>query len=170
MKRTAKLSDCGTYRYSLARTWEPSLGAALFVYLNPSKADHEVDDPTVRKCVGFAQRWGFGAMWIVNLFAYRATDPKDLRAAQKRGVDIVGNPVNRQAILEAAMAADRVVLAWGANATSWAPYAANVTAAVRGELGAIRPVWHLGLTGDGQPKHPLMLAYSTPLHQMKETT
>lgn len=169
LKRTAKLSDCGTYRYSLARTWDPNLGAALFVCLNPSTADHTADDPTVRKCVGFAKRWGFGSMWVVNLFAYRATDPKDLRAAQRRGVDIVGDPVNRQAITEAATVADRVVLAWGANASSWSPYAATVTARIRADL-PNRPLWHLGRTVDGQPLHPSMLAYSTPLQEMKENT
>jgi hypothetical protein len=168
VKRTAKLSDCGTYRYSLARTWDPSIGAALFVCLNPSTADHAKDDPTVRKCVGFATRWGFGAMWIVNLFAYRATDPKELRAAQKRGVDIVGNPANQCAIDEAAAGAGRIVLAWGANATLWTPYTQAVVRSIRRSVVGTAPLWHLGLTGDRQPRHPLMLAYSTHLQQVGE--
>lgn len=169
-KRHAKLSTCGLYRYALARTWEPRLGAALFVCLNPSTADHMKDDPTVRKCVGFAERWGYGAMWIVNLFAYRATDPKVLRRAQRSGVDIVGDPVNRRAVLDGANDADRIVLAWGANATSWGPYTQTVIRAIRTEIGPAREVWCLGLTGEGHPRHPLRLPYSTPLQAMKDVT
>lgn len=77
----AHLSACGAYRYALRRTWDPARPAALFVGLNPSTADAERDDPTTRRCVRFARDWGFGGLLVGNLFAYRATRPRDLRAA-----------------------------------------------------------------------------------------
>ncbi len=157
MKRHAKLSPCGLYRYALSRVWEPAKGAVLFVMLNPSTADHEADDPTIRKCIGFARRWGFGALHVVNLFAYRATDPGNLRRAQKLGIDIVGD-LNKDAIGDAVVASNQVVLAWGANAESWAPYARTVAMGIRS---GIRDVVCLGTSKDGHPRHPLMLAYST---------
>ncbi len=165
--RTAKLSECGRYRYSLGRAWKPNMGAALFVCLNPSTADHTKDDPTVRKCIGFAERWGFGAMWIVNLFAFRATDPRELRRAQSLGADIVGGIKNREAIIEGAKFSDRVVLAWGAHAKPWTPYTKTVTQIVQEAIG-VRPLWCLGTTNDGQPRHPLMLAYKTTLQDLKD--
>jgi len=76
----ATFSACGRFRYRLSRTWRPG-PPLLFVMLNPSTADAREDDPTLRRCLGFAQRAGFGALEVVNLFAYRATDPRDLRAA-----------------------------------------------------------------------------------------
>jgi len=75
--RSAVLSDCGTYRYSLTRRWSP--GPLLgWVMLNPSRADALVDDPTIRRCVGFARRWGFAGIVVRNLYALRATDPREL--------------------------------------------------------------------------------------------
>ena len=100
------------YRYRLSRTWDPTGPVVAFVMLNPSTADAEVLDPTVRRCVGFARGWGFGSLEVVNLFAFRATDPRDLlRAAAPVGA------ANDRAILDAASAADRVVVAWGTRGT-----------------------------------------------------
>jgi hypothetical protein len=164
-KRSAKLSACGTYRYALARTWNPVLGAVLFILLNPSDADAIDDDATVRKCIGFTHRWGHGAVWIANMFAYRTPKPAALRRAQRSGVDIVG-PLNREAILANAADASRIVVGWGANAVSWAPYAAQVVGAVRARVA--HPVECLGLTNDGMPRHPLRLAYSTPLELLRD--
>jgi hypothetical protein len=123
-----------------------------FVMLNPSTADAEVLDPTVRRCVGFARAWGFGGVQVVNLFAFRATDPRDLlRAAAPEG------PGNDRAILDATSRADRVVVAWGTRGTH-----RGRASAVAGllEAGAIRPVT-LGTTRDGHPRHPLYVRGDT---------
>jgi hypothetical protein len=82
--------------------------------LNPSTADAFDDDPTIRKCVGFAKRWGQGGIQVVNLYAYRATDPKELKLAHARGVNVVG-PENDQAIVDAMRVrlGGKIVAAWG---------------------------------------------------------
>lgn len=77
----AGLSPCGLYRFWLTRCWAPAKPCALFIMLNPSTADHEQDDATIRKCIGFARRWGMGSIRVANLFAYRATKPDDLKRA-----------------------------------------------------------------------------------------
>ena len=79
-RKQAVLSDCGTYRYRLWRKWGCG-SPLLFVMLNPSTADAEVDDATIRRCLGFADAHGFGELEVVNLYAYRATDPADLKRA-----------------------------------------------------------------------------------------
>ena len=81
----AVVSDDGLYRYILTRTWDRSLPALVFCMLNPSTADATVDDPTIRKCIGFAQRLGYGGIIVVNLFAYRATKPRELYAQLAAG-------------------------------------------------------------------------------------
>jgi len=110
MERTATLSPCGTYRYRLGRRWSAGGEVLLFVMLNPSTADADVDDATIRRCIKFAQAHGFNALEVVNLFAYRATDPKDLRRA-----GWPAGPDNDAHIAEAATAAAAVCLAWGSN-------------------------------------------------------
>jgi hypothetical protein len=119
---TAVLSDCGEYRYELRRTWgaddEPLV---CWVMLNPSTADADQDDPTIRRCISFSNRWGFGRLVVVNLFARRATDPKELL----HGGDPVGS-ANDASTLAAALEADRVIAAWGAHG-SFLNRAARVT-------------------------------------------
>ena len=132
----ARISADGKYRYQLWREWrgthdpkhwrwlggvdgvgEP-LGeplSCLFVMLNPSTADGEADDPTIRRCVGFAKRWKFERLEVVNLFAYRATKPSDLFAFQAQGGDPIGWQ-NSELIGEALRDSGLVVCAWGANA------------------------------------------------------
>jgi len=78
MQKGAQFSDCRKYRYTLWRTWREGDGHVMFIGLNPSTADEIKDDPTVRRCVGFAKAWGFGGIHMLNLFAFRATNPKDL--------------------------------------------------------------------------------------------
>lgn len=162
MIRTAVLSHCGAFRLSLARTWDASLPVLLFVMLNPSKADAEIDDPSIRKCVGFAQRNGYGGIIVVNLYAYRATDPNELR--------IAGYPVgerNDAHILAAAWdvtaRGGRTVVAWGANASGSAR-----AAAVLEMLEQIAPVYTLRVLADGTPGHPLMLPYSCKITPYRE--
>jgi hypothetical protein len=120
----------------------------LFVMLNPSTADGEVDDPTIRRCVGFAQTWGYGALEVVNLYAYRTTLPVELGAP----ADPVG-PLNDSRILEADRSCDLVVCAWGNNSMA----VRRAPAVLELFRGAGTPLRCLGLTKSGQPRHPLYL-------------
>jgi hypothetical protein len=157
MLRTAMVSECGRYRYALTRRWDAGALDVLFVLLNPSIADGMRDDPTVRKCVGFARRWALGGIRIANLFALRATDPKELHLAIKRGNDAVG-PENLEHLVELAAGTSRVVLGWGHHAQHYPEQIERVVKALnRG------PLCCLGTTDDGQPRHPLMPAYTTVL-------
>lgn len=145
LQRDAVLSPDGVYRYELRRRWGTGQPVA-FVMLNPSTADATVDDPTIRRCVGFARAWGFGALVVRNLFALRATDPRELAGHP----DAVG-PLN-----DTYLAADdvhSVVCAWGAH-----PFAVERGAEVRGMFaGRGVRLHHLGLTKAGHPRHPLYL-------------
>lgn len=143
----AKFSSCRAYRYSLWRTWGPIVNdsqVVVFIGLNPSTADETTDDPTIRRCIGFAKRWGYGGIVMTNLFAFRATDPKAMKAAAAP----VG-PMNDSVLIEEADKAGLVVAAWGTHGTH------NRRAeAVRSFLKGLH---HLGLTKDGHPRHPLYL-------------
>ncbi|CAH1748242.1 protein of unknown function [Thauera humireducens] len=108
MKTDAKLSECRQYRYALWRTWDDSKPYAMFVGLNPSTADETDDDPTIRRCIGFAKDWGYGGLCMANLFAYRATDPSNMFSAQ----DPIG-PQNDVWLERLAKDAGIVVAAWG---------------------------------------------------------
>lgn len=162
--RGADISRCLRYRYALWRSWDGPLPATevLFVMLNPSTADGHVDDPTIRKCVGFAQRWEHSVLRVVNLFAYRATDPRKLARVAKDGNDIIG-PENPWRIGECAAGAQTVVLAWGNSIPkALLGRAAEVVDQLRRAAPAT-PLMCLGRTADGQPRHPRVLAYETPL-------
>lgn len=145
----AAYSDCELYRYLLTRRWGDG-PRALFVMLNPSTATEVQNDPTVERCERRARALGCGAFRVANLFAFRATDPRVMRAA----ADPVG-PDNDAAILDSAPWADRILCAWG-NHGSHLDRGAQVTALLR-QSGA--PLFHLGLTGQGQPRHPLYIGY-----------
>jgi len=152
MRRSAEISLCLKYRYSLAREWAAGT-RCLFVMLNPSTADAFADDPTIRRCIGFARAWGHGALEVVNLFALRSTDPAALRTA----ADPVG-PNNDAILLEAARRADLVVAAWGKDPMARAR-AARVTALVTRH----HAMHCLVKNADGSPKHPLYVAADTAL-------
>ena len=77
--KSAVFSNCEKYRYVLSRVWDNQREGVVFVGLNPSTADEKIDDPTIRRCRGFAEFWGFGKMYMLNLFAYRSTDPRNLK-------------------------------------------------------------------------------------------
>lgn len=170
-KRSADLSEDRVYRYTLGRDWCPGR-RVLWVLINPSTADAFEDDPTVKKCRGFSQQWRdtergedarFGGMVMVNLFAYRATDPTDLATAQSQGVDIVG-PDNDRFIREAFdHDVGRVIVGWGANFINGATQrrAREVLATLWAECDArnLQAVRALGTNQDGSPKHPLYIAY-----------
>ena len=148
---TAVYSDCERYRYSLTRVWEPTGQKALFVMLNPSTATEVQNDPTVERCERRARALGFGAFQVTNIFAWRDTDPRAMRAAP----DPVG-PDNDATILSGAAWADRIIAAWGA-------HGAHLGRGMQVESLLRRtgqPLLHLGLTRDGHPKHPLYIAYA----------
>lgn len=154
MNGGADISECGTYRYRLYRDWSEDGGCCLFVMLNPSTADAEQDDPTIRKCMGFAKRWGYGRIMVVNLFAFRSTKPRGLLDV----ADPVG-PDNDVFIREEAEAASRIVFAWGSHLVL-EPRLSTRAWVVRKLLGGHwRKTVVLGRCKDGKPRHPLMLAY-----------
>ncbi len=147
----ATYSDCENYRYQLTRTWDGLGQKALFVMLNPSTATEFQNDPTVERCERRARALGFGAFRVTNIFAFRATDPKVMRAQS----DPVG-PDNDAAIAESAAWADRIICAWGGHGVHLARGVA-VTRLLR-ETG--KPLFQLGLTQAGEPKHPLYIGYA----------
>lgn len=179
----ARISACGRYRYKLWREWRGThdpkhwrwLGAkdgagaelgdplsVLFVMLNPSTADAEVDDATIRKCVGFAKRWRYERMEVVNLFAYRTTSPRDLFAAKASGGDIIGAE-NQHCTQEMVADAGMIVCAWGGHGHGHEFHIEEV----RGWLGD-KPQYHLGLTRAGHPRHPLYVPYTQTLLPMRD--
>jgi hypothetical protein len=133
----------GDYRYTLARTWEASTEPLAFILLNPSTADATEDDPTIRRCVGFAKRWGYGGILVVNLYAYRATKPRDMLAAE----DPVGPDNDR--ILAEVLEGRTVVAAWGTNARR--ERVSEVLALIPQSARLLA----LEVTKYGHPKHPL---------------
>lgn len=144
----AIFSPCRRWRYRLWRVWNERKPYANFLMLNPSTAD-EVDlDPTCTRCRGYAAAWGYGALIVTNLFAWRATEPEDMKAAE----DPIG-PENDMHILEVASGAGVVIAAWGNHGA----FRARVDA-VRNLLKAAEiPLQALKINGTGQPAHPLYL-------------
>lgn len=146
---TAVLSHDGVYRYELRRTWGNEDGPLVcWVMLNPSTADADNDDPTIRRCISFSNRWGFDRLVVVNLFALRATDPKELKLASEP----VGS-ANDATILAAALESEQVIAAWGAHGTHL-NRAAKVTQLLTGTADPLA-LWCLGITNKGAPRHPL---------------
>lgn len=152
------ISEDGRYRYTLERKWMTGEGTCLFVMLNPSTADASEDDPTIRRCIGFAQRWGYQRLAVGNLYAYRATDPAKLLEVDP----LVAIGPRDDFWLEAlSRRAKRVVVAWGANgvALSRAPEV------VRRLLERHPAVYCLGTTQNGAPRHPLYVKGDTELRE-----
>lgn len=158
---TATFSPDGRYRYTLTREWNRSLPRILWIMLNPSTATEFVLDPTIKRCVSFSGRWGYGSLDVVNLFALRATDPAELRTVE----DPVG-PGNDEAIRGALGRAAFVVAAWGTKGA----YADRNKAVVRlllhksasGPRGLEAVGLHcLSVTADGHPEHPLYVPGAT---------
>lgn len=157
----ARFSPDRRYRYRLWREWGDPEKRCVWVMLNPSIAGEDDDDPTVRKCIGFAKRWGFGAIDVVNLFALVSTHPSGLLFAE----DPVG-PANAEAMAEAFRGARRIVRAWGTHGprihrlcVAQAPKLAH---AMIQHMRIPCETGTLGRTNDGSPRHPLMLPYATP--------
>lgn len=145
-KAGAEYSPCEKYRYRLWRIWDESAKPCVFIGLNPSKATELILDNTVRRCVNYARDWGYGGLHMLNIFAYRATDPKDMFAC----VEPIGGPRNDEAILETVALGGVTVAAWGAHGIHL-----DRGAAVR-QL--VPQLHHLHLTAQGHPGHPLYLS------------
>lgn len=148
--RGADLSSCGRYRYVLHREWAPRTARMLFIMLNPSTADALVDDPTIRRCMGFARREKYGGIDVVNLYAWRATDPRELAEAfDPQGPD--NDRYLDDRIREQAQSDALIICAWGAH-----PIATEVGDALITRYKLEGVDFHcLGKTKDGHPKHPL---------------
>ena len=156
MNGGADLSMCGRYRYRLWRDgWNGDDDrACLFIMLNPSTADAMNDDPTIRKCVGFCKRWGYGMLMVVNLFSFRSTSPRGLLDV----ADPVGEGTNVFVRTEA-KAASRIVFAWGSH-TEVKSLLSTRALEVRRMLDEhAKKTVTLGQCKDGNPRHPLMLGY-----------
>ena len=152
----ASFSPCGTYRYRLWRAWDATFPTMTIIGLNPSTADEQEDDMTIRRCINFARREGCGKLLMVNLFAFRATEPKVMMKA----VDPIG-PENDAALVLPLSTSKIVIAAWSIHG---------------GHRGRDREVWGmlknawpvcLGITKNGHPRHPSRIAADTPLVEYK---
>lgn len=159
-ERGALISADGRYRYRLWRLWNVDAPVMVWVMLNPSTADAETDDPTIRKCIGFAKAHRYGGIIVVNLFAWRATDPKELARLD----DPVG-PENDEHIVWACRAPllATVVGGWGANRFA-AKRATRVKVVIQSAGG--RHIHCFRQSASGAPWHPLYLPYSSPLERL----
>lgn len=147
---SAVLSPCGIYRYRLERQWDSGLPKVAFVMLNPSTADADQDDPTIRRCINFAKSWGYGGLVVGNLFALRSTDPKALY-----NHDAPVGPENDAYLTRIAGECHQVVAAWGTHG-AFGERGAEVAKMLNGHnLTALK------LTVAGFPGHPLYIAAST---------
>jgi len=142
VNKNATFSDCRKYRYALSRTWNGKKKTILFIGLNPSTANEKIDDPTIRRCINYAQNWGYGSLLMVNLFAYRATMPSELKNVKNP----IGND-NDLHIIELSKKADIAVAAWGNEGTLL-----NRDKEVKKILPNLMC---LKINKSGQPSHPL---------------
>lgn len=150
---TGVYSDCERYRYALTRIWDESRPRLLFIMLNPSKATERQNDPTVERCERRARALGYGGVRVMNIFAWRETDPKKLtRVAEPVG------PENDALLLAGLAWADTVIAGWGVHGAhrGRGPEVAALLRAAGAELSC------LGLSKDGHPRHPLYIAYAKP--------
>jgi len=150
LSHVTTFSPCRCYRYTLWRQWGATENYAMFIGLNPSTADEVQDDPTIRRCIDFSKQWGFDGLCMTNLFAFRATDPKEM----KRCLKPVGDDNDRW-LVECSKGAGVVVAAWG-----------NHGRFLGRDEEVIQIVDRLqcfGLTGEGCPKHPLYLRKDSTL-------
>jgi hypothetical protein len=157
LETDALLSDDGMYRYWLNRHLSMGDQSVAFVGLNPSTADATKDDPTIRKCAGFARRWGFDWLFMVNLYAWRSTDPKLLvKFAKAQGTNAIG-PENLTHLLRVCLRCDLVIAAWGA-----APLTSGAEA-IGEQVLALPQTKVLRFTSKGRPEHPLYMPYDVEL-------
>lgn len=142
MKKDAILSSDRQYRYMLSRVWDENLPMVVFIGLNPSTADETTDDNTIKKCIKFATSWGYGGLYMLNLFAYRSTNPYEMYNV----ADPVGSK-NNGYIQEYAKKSDKVICAWG-NMGSYNGRSSNI-------LKQLDNAYYIKLNKTGEPSHPL---------------
>lgn len=152
LTRSACFDPTGTYRYRLDRGWDAVRPVLAIIMLNPSRADQRRDDPTIRRCIGLAQHWGYGALTVVNLFAYCTAYPRQLRQV----ADPVG-PENDEYLKQVGQSVQDILLAWG-NAGSLYGRDRAVLARLSVASGTL---CCLGINGTGQPRHPLYVPRQT---------
>ena len=151
MKRSAEISECQNYRYSLERVWDPTKKLVGFIGLNPSTADGNEDDPTIRRCIEFAKSWGAGGIYMTNLFAYRATSP----AVMIEQESPIG-PENDSYLAQLPNKVDKIVACWG-NSGCHKDRANQVKGLLKVDLLC------LDVNKTGEPKHPLYVKGNTEL-------
>jgi len=154
--REAVYSECELYRYSLTLCWNEGGRRLLWVMLNPSKATEAANDPTIERCERRARQLGYGSLEVVNLFGLRETSPAVLKASDfPEGTD------NMSKIISSAASADTILAAWGVHGAHLGQDRRVLSALIE----AGKPIFHLGQTKDGHPRHPLYVSYSVPPHR-----
>ena len=144
MKKDAILSEDRKYRYVLSRIWDESKPLVVIIGLNPSTADEKDDDNTIKKCINFSKNWGYGGLYMWNLFAFRATAPSDMFNASSP----IGEE-NSKYIEKYSKLSDKVICAWGNNG--------NFKNRSKEVLLNIENKFYLKLNKTGEPAHPLYL-------------
>jgi len=144
LKTDAILSEDRKYRYLLSRIWDESKSTVMIIGLNPSTADETENDPTIERCISFAKSWGYGGVYMLNLFGFRATQSKDMfNAEEPIGID------NDEYIKKYSKICDKVVCAWGNDG--------NYKNRSQEILAIIKNSYYLKLNKTGEPAHPLYL-------------
>jgi hypothetical protein len=172
MKSNAYFSPDRRYRYWLTRSWDDAKPMMCVIGVNPSTADEAIDDATIRKCIGFAKRLGFGGLLMLNVGAFRATDPRNWHKAEDPfGPEntithlkeyIAQNTVEHYPWETPTKGVTAVVAAWGKNCSKGRALARSLAIAQ-----SIRGIQCWGKNNDGTPRHPLMLSYETQLQPLE---
>jgi len=144
------------YRYSLIRKWNNNGIKIVWIMLNPSTADENIDDPTIRRCIGFSKIWGAGEMEIVNLFAYRSTSPKKLYTY----TDPIGKD-NDLFILNSVKKANKIIIAWGTHGSLDKRSEYIMFNLLKNYH---KKIFFLKKLKDGEPGHPLYIKYTQELN------
>ena len=156
--KDAHITRCGKFRYWLVRKWNPGENYICWIMLNPSTTDASKDDPTIKRCITFSKKWGFDGLYVVNLYAYRATDPKELKKA-----GFPKGEFNDFFVKFIASICKKVVCAWG----NHGQYKNRYYEILKLLLPHSVKVYSLGYTKTKQPKHPLYVCGDTELIQGK---
>lgn len=154
----AEFSECRKFRYSLWRIWDERKKGIAFVGLNPSTADEVKNDPTVSRCINFAKRWGYGRMWMLNIFAYRSTDPKNLYG----DLCPIGQ-YNNLKIVEVCKEVEKVVLCCGVHGKYTNRF--KEVCDLMFDYKIHNKLYCFGLTKKGYPRHPLYLPNNIELEK-----
>lgn len=163
----AHFSDCRRYRFGLWREWGDATKRLVVLGVNPSKADEVRPDHTISKLLEFGRRWGFGELYMLNLFPYVSTDVLGLLHEDARAM----LPENDRHIGQVVEGASRIVFAWGKHPSAVKPAISKRAFEVKRMVmkSSTCEIGTFGYNGDGSPKHPLMLPYTTPFLPLERT-